>query len=34
MVFLEEGRVSLDGTFEELKKSRNSFLIEFLRDAA
>ncbi len=34
MVFLQEGRVSLDGTFEELKKSRNSFVIEFLRDAA
>jgi phospholipid/cholesterol/gamma-HCH transport system ATP-binding protein len=34
MVFLEEGRVSLNGTFEELRKSRNSFVIEFLRDAA
>ncbi|HYL37110.1 MAG TPA: ATP-binding cassette domain-containing protein [Bryobacteraceae bacterium] len=34
MVFLQEGRVSLDGTFEQLKKSRDSFVIEFLRDAA
>jgi|SRR5579872_3388501 len=34
MVFLEEGRVSLDGTFEELKNSRNSFVVDFLRDAA
>jgi len=34
MVFLQEGRVSLNGTFEELRQSRNSFVIEFLRDAA
>lgn len=34
MVFLQEGRVSLDGTFEDLRNSRDSFVMQFLRDAA
>lgn len=34
LVFLREGRVLLDGTFEELSKSRDSFVRQFLSDAA
>jgi len=34
LVFLRDGRVLLDGTFEELSKSRDLFVKQFLSDAA
>jgi phospholipid/cholesterol/gamma-HCH transport system ATP-binding protein len=34
LVFLREGRVALDGTFEELNRSRDTFVRQFLSDAA
>jgi phospholipid/cholesterol/gamma-HCH transport system ATP-binding protein len=34
LVFLREGHVAMDGTFEELQKSRDSLVKQFLTDAA
>ena len=34
MVLLDEGKIRMEGTFEELRKSKDPFVAQFLRDAA
>ncbi len=32
-VLLREGKVAIDGTFEQLEQSQNPFVVQFLKDA-
>jgi phospholipid/cholesterol/gamma-HCH transport system ATP-binding protein len=34
LVMLDQGNIRIDGTFEELRKSRDQFVTQFLKDAA